>query len=137
LPNGYSTCSISYPEISMGRIDRHILRLHTSNVPGKTVLDLGDAAIDVLRRSLNEHLNGAVRKISYKPSQPVPDGDAVSGEAKAHSLYSSAEDHVLADNHLLPISTKTAGNSSYATRNHQITQAGIRATKGPPIEARV
>ena len=99
----------------MGRIDRHILRLHASNVPGKTVLDLGDAAIDVLRRPLNEHLNGAVREISHEPGQPVPDGDAVTGEAKAHPLYSSAEDYVLADDHVQPFSSNALSTGRYHT----------------------
>ena len=111
----------------MGRIDRHILRLHTSNVPSKTVLDLGDAAIDVLQRSLNEYLNGTAREISYKPGQPVPDGDAVSGEAKAHPLYSSAEDYVLADNHAQPVSNNALSTGRYRTHSRQTTQAGYRA----------
>ena len=76
-------------EIRIPRIGRHLGYVHVPHVATEGFLNIGDAAIDVIRGTLGKHLNTAVRQIPHKARQLMTSGYPVHRKPKSHPLHSS------------------------------------------------
>lgn len=64
-------------------------------VAAEGIFHIADAIADVFGGALDEHLDGAVRKVADKAGQLVAMSDTMSREAKADALDMSDKDYVL------------------------------------------
>jgi len=59
----------------------------------ESVLYVAEAGVNVVRRALGEHLNGAIQEVADAAGQVVAPGDIVSCETEADALDSADEDY--------------------------------------------
>lgn len=81
-------------EIGERRIAGDGGRFHVANVPGKRLLNIRNAVVHVLFRSLDEQFNRSIGQVPHKPTYIITLGDVMGCVAKPHPLDMSLEDDV-------------------------------------------
>jgi hypothetical protein len=87
-------------EIHVSQIRGDFLDSGISDVAGKIFLNLLYAIVDVFRRALGEHLDGAVRHVADEAGELMAIGHPMSDKAKTNALDPAGENY-MSGNHFL------------------------------------
>jgi hypothetical protein len=75
-------------------VESNVLDSGFSYVTGKRFIYVGEAMVDVIRSTLGEHLNRAVRQVPHKACQPITIGNVRCSEAEPNTLNPPDEDYM-------------------------------------------
>jgi hypothetical protein len=80
-------------EVGMLGVGRDLFDSGFSDITCEGVLYVAEAGINVVRRALGEHFDGAIKEVADVAGQAVTICDIVSGETEADALDSADEDY--------------------------------------------
>lgn len=90
-------------EVRVFRVGEDFFDFRFSYIAGKILFNVPDAIFYVIRTSLGEHLDGAIRHISDETGQLTATCRSAGGEAEANALDPADESYVFGNHYLFCI----------------------------------